>query len=209
MALLETVFRISRKGQIGLLRIDARIKEEHKRASKVSTSVTEMGGNASNNVMLEPRAITMEGFISDTPVSPLGLRAIEDKVYDLTSLIPGATGTGVPGGESRSPLDAWKYLELLWLERTRFSIISRLGIYKDMIMTSLTSPQTRDIGRSLSFTAVMREARSPGGTGRRGASAKGNVKDSATEKSKDGNITEQEPTENKKKKARSILAAFF
>ena len=205
MALLETFFRISRKGQIGLLRIDARIKEDHKRTSSVSTSITETGANASNNVKLNPREITMQGFISDTPVAPLGLRVVEDTVYDLTSLIPGATGTGVPGGQSRSPIDAWKYLELLWLERSRFSIISRLGIYRDMVMTSLSSPQTKESGRSLEFTAIMKEARGPGATSARGASAQGNTKNSATEKKKDGKITPTDATEPEKKKGQSAL----
>ena len=184
MAFLETFFRISRKGQIGLLRVDARIKETHIRSSSVSTSVTEMGGNASDNVKLDPRALFMDGFISDTPVAPLGLRLIEDLAYDVTSLIPGSTGTGVPGGRSRSPQDAWKYLELLWLERRPFSVISKFGIYKDMILTSLNAPQTIEIGRSLAFTAQMKEAKAP--TGPSGSNAAGDAKNSASPKTSQG-----------------------
>ena len=219
MAFLETFFRISRKGQIGLLRIDARISEQHGRGADVSETPEETGFFSSNTVTVNTKTLSITGLISETPVAPFGSRYLEDKIYDLTNLLPGsglpvltppaipppvpgtptppeappapgtpppatpppaepaAPGTpaeatpgvpvpgappkpkGVTGASSKTPRDAFKYLEDILDNKTPVSVITALGIYNQMVITNLNIPKDATIGRSLVFTAQLKEYR--------------------------------------------------
>ena len=211
MAFLETFFRISRKGQIGLLRLDARINEVHTFGSSVSNTPSEIGRFLSNQVTVDTKKLSITAMISEVPVAPLGSRYLEDKIYDLTTLIPGSTvppaiGGTVPiapaepetpapetpapetpapetpaaataatapaadpmapkkpksaiGGSSKTPADAFKYLTDLVESRATVSVITALGIYNNMAITSLSCPKDAQVGRSLVFSAQLEEVR--------------------------------------------------
>ena len=162
VALLETVFRISRKGQIASLRIDAVTNETHSRTSELTNFPIEDGAAITDHVKLDPISIEIDGFISDAPVAPLGIRAIGDVTRNIrNALLPGRfeNDDDVPNSTSRSPLDAWEYLNKVWRDRNLIVVVSSLQVYRNMILTSLSAPKSARIGKSLEFRASLREVR--------------------------------------------------
>ena len=111
---------------------------------------------------LNPISIDVNGFISDAPVAPLGLRDADDAIRSVrNAFLPGRfrNDDDVPNGESRSPLQAWEYLNKVWRDRNLITIVTSLQIYRNMILTSLTATKTPQVGKSLEFNAKMREVR--------------------------------------------------
>lgn len=162
MASIESVFRISRKGQIASLLIDAVVSESHTRAAAVSDFPVEDGVTISDHVKLEPISLDVNGFISDAPVAPLGSRVVGDAIRSVrNAFLPGRfdDDDDVPNAESRSPLDAWEYLNKVWRDRNLIIVVSSLQIYRNMILTSLVASKTPQIGKSLEFRASLREVR--------------------------------------------------
>ena len=158
MALLETVFRISRKGQIASLRVDAVMREQHGRVATTTNSIIEDGAVISDHVTLSPITISMDGFISDAPVEFLGLRGLGDKIRNVrNALLPSrfSNTDDVPNGESRSPLDAWEYLNEVWKNRDLIAVVSSLQVYRNMVLTGLTATKTPQVGKSLEFNATL------------------------------------------------------
>jgi len=78
MSLLKSVFKIPTKAQIGFLKLDASLKESHNRTARVTENEIEDGSVISDHVKLDPKTLTMEGVISDTPISILGLGVSTD-----------------------------------------------------------------------------------------------------------------------------------
>ena len=158
---LETVFNISRKGQIEALRIDAVITETHHRQSEVTEYPVEDGVAISDHVKLNPISIDMNCFISDAPANYFGIRDLSDIAEDvINTAFPRRGQRGeVPNAESRSPIDAWNYLTTVWLNRYPITVISSLQIYRNMILTKLTAPKSVATGKSLEFQASLKEVR--------------------------------------------------
>ena len=158
MAALETVFRITRRGQIAALRIDAMMQETHNRSAETTDFEVEDGVTISDHVKLNPLAIDLTCFISDAPANFFGVRALTDiSANVVNSLVPGQTD--VPNAQSRSPIDAWNYLNTVWEERNLISVITSLQVYRNMILTSLSAPKTPQTGKSLEFKASLKEVR--------------------------------------------------
>lgn len=168
-ALLSTVFKISRRGQIGLLLIDARIAENHGRSAQVTDYEIEDGTVISDHIKLDPLTLSIQGFISDAPAEYLGIRSLGGasqgvigSIFPNQALLnqanPEQEGT-VPNGENRNPVDSWTYLHDVWRKRTPISVITSLQLYKNMVITSLSAPRSVEIGKSLEFNAELREVR--------------------------------------------------
>ena len=78
MAALETVFRITRRGQIAALRVDAMMQETHNRSAETTDFEVEDGVTISDHVKLNPIALDLTCFISDAPANFFGVRALTD-----------------------------------------------------------------------------------------------------------------------------------
>lgn len=135
MSLLTFLFRslggaLGVPTQIGLLSVDVTIQESHEFGAQVTDWPIEGGSVITDHVRLEPRSLTIEGFVSDTPLDSIGL------------------------GNVRSAT-AFELLEQLWEARVPFIVISQLRFYTSMVIESLVIPKTRE--SALKFTCTMRE----------------------------------------------------
>lgn len=137
MALLSLLFRNlagarNLPSQIGLLTVDVTLEESHELGAELTDWPIEGGALITDHVRLQPRSLTVRGFVSDTPLNAVGLSL----------------------GRSRAA-SAFFILETMWQARIPFVVVSQLRVYRNMIIDSLVVPKQRE--EALRFTCTMRE----------------------------------------------------
>ena len=112
---------------------DGFISEEHAvRISKTSYPV-ETGGSLVDHAVVQPRTLKLVGWVSDL-LAPEGRR----------------------GNPARGS-DAWLQLNRLVESREPFRVVTMLGVYPSMLITSLKAPVDRTTGRALRFEMELEE----------------------------------------------------
>jgi hypothetical protein len=179
MALLSTIFKIPTRAQVGFLKLDASISESHKRTATVSDNEVEDGVVVSDHVRLAPKSLSLTGQVSSNPVSILGLGVSSDDILGAAKDFTGGDKNAFTSLKdsflsqfktkknasleelvkrpNRTPKEAWDYLNELLENRIPFSIVTGLQRYENMILTSLSSPRSSSDGKSVLFTAELRE----------------------------------------------------
>ena len=124
---------LSRSAQPLAAIADGSISEEHAvRTSKTSYPV-ETGGSLVDHAVVQPRTLKLVGWVSDL-LAPEGRR----------------------GNPSRGS-DAWRQLTRLVESREPFLVVTMLGVYPLMLITSLKAPVDRTTGRALRFEMELEE----------------------------------------------------
>lgn len=152
-----------------LLKIDATRAEEHSFKAKATQHEVEDGANIADHVIKTGRTVTLNGVISDDPIS-ITAAAVGGIAGITGSLVPGlggAVATGVVakvGSElisngSKPSKDAIDILEYIYEENIPLMITTSLKTYTNMIMESLTVPRNSRNANSLEFSASFREIR--------------------------------------------------
>lgn len=118
--------------QIGLLTVDVTIDETHELSAQVTNWPIEGGSLISDHVRLEPRSLTISGFVSDTPL-----------FLDSVSI-----------GNGRS-MTTFALLEQMWKARVPMIVVSQLKYYDSMVIEHITIPKTRE--SALRFNCKLRE----------------------------------------------------
>ena len=112
---------------------DGFISEEHAvRISKTSYPV-ETGGSPVDHAVVQPHTLKLVGWVSDL-LAPEGRRI----------------------NPSRGS-DAWLQLTRLVESREPFLVVTMLGVYPSMLITSLKAPVDRTTGRALRFEMELEE----------------------------------------------------
>lgn len=162
MALLSTIFKIPVKAQIGFLKLDASITENHSRSAQLSKNEVEDGAIISDHVNLDPETFSITGEISEVPVSILGLGvSTDDFLGAANDFLDGDKSAfeGLVKNERRTPKEAWTYLNQLMKNRTPFSVVTSLERYENVILTSLSAPRESKNGKNLVFTGQFEKVR--------------------------------------------------
>ncbi len=136
MALLSLLFGKKNKLKIAHIEVDVCVSESHETDCDITENPVESGSYITDHVQVKPARLTIEGLVSDTPISLLGIALIGNdnrarKVYDQLLEIQYAA----------EPID----------------IITGLTQYENMILKSLTVPRNAETGKSLRFNAVFQE----------------------------------------------------
>lgn len=177
MALLNLIFGGPTKVEIGSMELDASISESHERTATISRNALEDGNYVQDHVTLEPIRLTIEGLISDSPLTLFssltgtavgaGGKIVNDVGGGFLAGTAAAVGLGVALGSlakmvqkpPRKPEEAFKFLEDLWAARATFKIVTGLREYEDMVMSTLRVPKNASVGKSLRFTASFEKIR--------------------------------------------------
>ena len=200
-------------GKIGVLELDATVHETHDYTNTLTEFPVEKGFNISDHVIRIPEKLTMEGFITNTPVplssnlKPLkGEDAQVNRVesaleilLDLAGLPPASKNTDDVTTNALFP----KVIDI---------VETGLRQYKNMVITHITIPRDKDTGETLRFTCEMRhvitvltETVTMQNTSELNGRAP-NASKQATTESKKGNQNGTQPTEAK---SSSILNNTF
>ena len=115
--------------------VDGFLSEEHKvRLSKTSYPVERTGLPLTDHAVIEPRTLKLTGWVSD--------------------LLP-TTDRGDPS--ATRGLVAWRQVYELMQTREPLTVVTTLGTYTDMLITSATAPVDRTTGRALRFDLELEE----------------------------------------------------
>jgi len=165
------------------LRIDAALSIQHNATATPSKNPIEARSgdpidNFTDHVRLENRTVSIEGLVSEAPLSVIGSAfniftgAASGLVgSQLSGQLGGfatqalAAGLGSIAGMIASrneddlqyPQRAFDYLQELRDNRIPFSILTRLRKYENMIITNISVPQAAVDGGSLRFTAQLEQ----------------------------------------------------
>ena len=152
-----------------LLKIDATRAEEHSFRAKATQHEVEDGANISDHVIKTGRIVTLDGIISDNPISvaAAAIGNIAGLTGSLVEGIGGAVATGAVsklGSEliangSKPSKDALDILEYIYEESIPLMIATSIKTYTNMIMEDLRIPRSSRNANSLEFKATFREAR--------------------------------------------------
>jgi hypothetical protein len=166
-----------------IVTFDQTTSEGHEFTCEVTEHEVETGSNIADHVKINPQGLTLELFVTNTPIEDLGRGAVTAIDLNLRpyqppfSLTPGGltnaavkfVGSLLPSSSLPSavqvlafdqPFDRVKevhdQLNVLFLEKATMSVVTSLRTYDNMIMTSVSLPIDKKGGASftLSFKQV-------------------------------------------------------
>jgi hypothetical protein len=127
---LSLLFKKTR-AQVGLLRFDASLSENHLRSATLTDFPVEAGADITDHIRVDPESLEINGVISNTPIVYLASLQAESPIEgDLTSV------------EDRVEA-AYKELQRMQDEGELVTVVTSLREYENMALTSLSV--TRDV----------------------------------------------------------------
>lgn len=124
--------------------IDATVSQSHKRKAEVTKNPVEDGAKITDHVQLDPVELELSGVFSDDDLN--GLPFIGN-VENLANAV-----SQVFGGESRS-IQAHKAMIDLWKTREPFEVVTKLELYKNMVVSDYSVDETATTGNAIHFRA--------------------------------------------------------
>lgn len=137
---------------LGEIDLDAVLQETHDMANRVTEFPVEKGAAITDHIANEPRQVSMEGFITNSPVRLLG--GLLDR---LVRVDVGATDT--PRGGMNYAEVVFEWLERLHKSRELITIKGHFKTYSDMALVTLSVPRDANTGSAIRFMASFREVR--------------------------------------------------
>ena len=135
------------KAKIGSITLDASVRETHLTTCDLTENPVEDGATITDHVRFKPVELTIDGVISNTPISFALINNITGAVDTVTSIF----------GQTNRSVEAYNNLLALQKSREPFEVITGLKRYTDMIMTSLSVPRDASTGNAIHFTAQMKQ----------------------------------------------------
>jgi hypothetical protein len=124
------------RANIGGWFFDADLENTHTSTLDITTSPIQLGSSVTDNAFMQPRTLSMNLGVSDT----------------ARSFIPGQFA----GGSSRS-VTAWQVLQQLQELRIPVQVYTRLGLYPNMLVATLTAQEDYTTAHSLRVTVDLQE----------------------------------------------------
>lgn len=129
-----------RKGKIGNLEIEATLSENHDMSSTVTKYTIENGANISDHIVNEPETITIEGFVSNSPVAP-----------------------GLGGGLTNRAQETFDTLYELRNAKEVITVVTEYRVYTDMAITNISIPRDSSTGQAIRFSVSLMRVYKAGG----------------------------------------------
>lgn len=132
-------------GKIGEIVLDASISEQHSSTSEVPEHPVEKGAAFTDHVREKPDQLTIEGLISNHPLT-------ETQAARGKDAVGGETPTYRPGYEKE--VDG----RIREMKRSAqvLTVVTGLRTYEDMVIESYNVPRDSRSGEALRFTMVLR-----------------------------------------------------
>lgn len=153
-----------------IVQFDASISEDYGTDIDITQSPIENGSVISDHVVVKPFTFSMNGIITDTPIKDIASLLTEGATTAVSGLL-GPLGTVLGGagvaafnavnGSASPSLVAYIKLKQLALGTPPlappqpFTVVSKLGTFKNMLITSLSAPRDNKTGDSLTFRLTL------------------------------------------------------
>ena len=119
--MIATLLRLNKSpNAIGALTIDATLTEIHNRTATVTQFALDNGASVSDHVINQPKTISLEGVISNTPLVWLGL-----------------------GADNARAQNAFDALDELYDSKEPFDLVTGFKLYKNCVFRDLSLPRVR------------------------------------------------------------------
>jgi hypothetical protein len=141
------LFFTNKQFRVGQLTVDALVKESHELRAQISEHPTESGESFCDHVINLPITIQLEGIISNTPLTFIGVTTVNSIANDINNR-----------SNNMAEL-AFKMLEEIFSKRTPISISTSLKDYDNMVLDSLNIEREGSTTQSLHFRATAKEIR--------------------------------------------------
>lgn len=122
--------RPGRTGKIGSVVVDVTLSEQHQMQNRITQWPVEDGSTITDHIANEPRRVSMNGFIADSPLN----------------------GSG--GGFAQR---AFGELERIWRDKELVEVITQYRVYRRMGIERISVPKDGRVGDALRFTAELVE----------------------------------------------------
>jgi hypothetical protein len=121
-----SIFYPDSKTKLGELMVDAFIKESHVFSAEITEHPVESGSVMADHIINKPFSLSIDGIISNTPMTLVGLTAIDSAARFFND-------------ESNKVVQqAFETIEDLFAKRTPISIATSLKTYHKMVLENLT-----------------------------------------------------------------------
>lgn len=142
--------------------IDATVNETHSRDSTPTEFEVENGDTISDNIIVKPFALEIQGIISDTPLSVLNaaLTTAVSAIVPPIALVGATAGSALFSAiaETDSPsVVAYKQIRALQENKQPFDVLTTLNRYTNMFIKSLSIPRDANTGQVLMFNISLVE----------------------------------------------------
>jgi hypothetical protein len=138
--------------------IDTSISEDHVYTNRVTDNTIEDGTTVSDHIVRDPEQLTINGIVSNTPITlvqqgenNLVREDLTNRVQVAHDLLLGYMGRSVPKQLGDIPEQQ--------LTPQLLDIVTGLRTYTDMAITSLSFPRSRVTGNSLRFNISFRKVK--------------------------------------------------
>jgi hypothetical protein len=140
------------KVQLGSVVLDTAVTEHHGVSVEVTKHPVEDGASVSDHRRVQPRSVTIEGVISNTPIP-------EPSAPKITQSFRNQFFTSQSTYDPKRASNA--YLDLLALANSNdlVTLITTMETYKNMTLTQLDVPRDAKTGEAVKFTASFLEIR--------------------------------------------------
>ncbi len=136
---------------IDTVELDAAVTEKHSAKVEITKHPIEEGASPADHARVLPAQISIEGFLTNTPLGK-ELRLQRGITSDR------ATSTGAVGavGQAQRSMAA---IEKLMTDRKAVTVKTDFKTYTNMLVTSLDVPRDARTGEAIRFTIMMEEIR--------------------------------------------------
>jgi len=135
---------------LGGIQLDAVLSESHSNPIRLTKNPIELGADITDHAIIEPKLLTINAEVSDTPLGVAAFGAIVD-------LITGLFGTATSSNITRSNAAYNALLQLAEL-REPIQVQTRLRLYENMIITNIDITQDKDSSRVANMVISLEEA---------------------------------------------------
>lgn len=145
-------------GKIGELQLDATVSEQHEYENEVSQFPIEDGGDIADHIKQQPEAITIDGFVTNSPINVLFedvSEVIERKPGESEVKTSSRTGTVNRVELAQDILLKISGRQIQGTDTVPeiVDVVTGLRVYTGMVMTSLVIPRNARTGQAMNFTA--------------------------------------------------------
>jgi hypothetical protein len=144
----ENLF-IRTKKSIGGIELDAILSETHNNQVRLTKNPVELGADITDHAVIEPKRLSITAQVSDTPLGTAAFGQIVD-------LVTGLFGTSTTKNITRSNA-AYNAMVQLMEEREPIEVQTKLKLYQDMVITSLSVTQDKNTSRIVLMNISLEE----------------------------------------------------
>ena len=146
MAFEQLFVRVQKS--LGGIQLDAVISENHSNSLRLTKNPIELGADITDAIV-EPKQLSIVAYVSD---SPLGAAAFGE----IVDLITGLFGSSTTSNITRSNA-AYNAMVQLMEYREPIEVQTKLKLYSNMMITSLTASQDKNSSRMVAMNISLEE----------------------------------------------------